>query len=627
MVGSVSRSGWLQKRSGGLWPRWQARYAQLSSGVLYLRHSPTSGKCRTIRITSVSVASREIAVGGEDGAHMQLRCASLGECQQWAQSLQGHLAAPNPPSGQTTPPPQQPPLHAPANTTSLQPAASPPGAHTERRGAAQREAIEMSQVPLEPPMALVARPGREMRTQSYVAGDYSGEFLQGERHGVGRFDYRNGNLYTGAWEHDRKHGFGMLRWSCGDTYTGEWRDNQMCGFGLFHYANGNTYNGQFLADCKHGHGRFLWANGDVYDGEWARDTMAGSGTIAYKNGNVYIGECKANVKHGKGRMKWASGDIYDGEWAAGLLHGRGAFWYADGGHYDGEWRHDRRHGSGAMTHPNNDVYDGSWQDDMRQGHGKCEYANGDKYVGDFVGNLRHGYGVYTAGAAAGGSAGDEYSGYWLDDVKHGHGKYVWADGDVYEGDWERDKRNADGECSYSNGDLYVGQWQDDLRHGWGRLVWADGNTYEGGWKNDNISPGSLGLVKGRVLSRFESSAPSRRERENSAAVSSRPQSGGCSPRFATPGVGYTLFEVPGLQSDGQSDAGSVAGSMVSQQLSLFSAVGGPGSVLDNVNMAVGGLFEALNPAREQEGEQQTDKHPLTEQGENGGKSRLQMHLF
>jgi hypothetical protein len=47
------RSGWLHKRSGGLFPRWQLRHAQCKGGTLYLRHQPTSEKCHTIHVVSV----------------------------------------------------------------------------------------------------------------------------------------------------------------------------------------------------------------------------------------------------------------------------------------------------------------------------------------------------------------------------------------------------------------------------------------------------------------------------------------------------------------------------------------------------------------------------------------------
>ena len=45
---------------------------------------------------------------------------------------------------------------------------------------------------------------------------------------MGRFEYSNGNLFTGAWERDMKYGFGTLKWANGDEYTGEWKENKMC---------------------------------------------------------------------------------------------------------------------------------------------------------------------------------------------------------------------------------------------------------------------------------------------------------------------------------------------------------------------------------------------------------------
>ena len=44
---------------------------------------------------------------------------------------------------------------------------------------------------------------------------------------MGRFEYSNGNLFTGAWERDMKCGFGTLKWANGDEYTGEWKENKM----------------------------------------------------------------------------------------------------------------------------------------------------------------------------------------------------------------------------------------------------------------------------------------------------------------------------------------------------------------------------------------------------------------
>jgi len=51
--------------------------------------------------------------------------------------------------------------------------------------------------------------------------------------------------------------------------------------------------------------------------------------------------------------------------------------------------------------------------------------------------LKHGRGKYVY------SNGDRYEGGWQDDAKHGQGKYFYDDGSVYEGEWKNDERSVD----------------------------------------------------------------------------------------------------------------------------------------------------------------------------------------
>ena len=37
----------------------------------------------------------------------------------------------------------------------------------------------------------------------------------------------------------------------------------------------------------------------------------------------------------------------------------------------------------------------------------------------------------------------------------------YAKGDIYDGQWEEDKKNGRGELHYSNGDYYEGEFVDD----------------------------------------------------------------------------------------------------------------------------------------------------------------------
>uniref|UniRef100_A0A671MUG7 Radial spoke head 10 homolog B n=1 Tax=Sinocyclocheilus anshuiensis TaxID=1608454 RepID=A0A671MUG7_9TELE len=51
--------------------------------------------------------------------------------------------------------------------------------------------------------------------------EYTGEFIQGMRHGQGQFLYASGAVYFGKWKHDKKHGQGMYTFENGRVYEGE----------------------------------------------------------------------------------------------------------------------------------------------------------------------------------------------------------------------------------------------------------------------------------------------------------------------------------------------------------------------------------------------------------------------
>lgn len=83
----------------------------------------------------------------------------------------------------------------------------------------------------------------------------------------------------------------------------------------------------------------------------------------------------------------------------------------------------------------------------------------------------HGEGVYS------------YEG----ELRHGkpnrHGTFRNASGDViYEGEFLDEKELRRGVCNYANGDVYDGQWQNGEKHGRGMLRLANGDIYEGGWR-------------------------------------------------------------------------------------------------------------------------------------------------
>ena len=89
--------------------------------------------------------------------------------------------------------------------------------------------------------------------------------------------------------------------------------------------------------------------------------------------------------------------------------------------------------------------------------------------------------------------GDVYEGGYIDGIKTGKGKYTWPNGNVYEGDWIDDARTGKGKFIWADGDVYEGDFVDGNRTGKGKIIWANGNVYEGDWI-DNSRTG-----KGKVI--------------------------------------------------------------------------------------------------------------------------------
>uniref|UniRef100_A0A7S2QCD6 Uncharacterized protein n=1 Tax=Zooxanthella nutricula TaxID=1333877 RepID=A0A7S2QCD6_9DINO len=132
----------------------------------------------------------------------------------------------------------------------------------------------------------------------FDGGDvYEGEFLDGQRHGSGKYSYANGDRYEGAWREDTMDGQGTMMYAGGSmTYTGEWRNNK-----------------------HHGRGKYVWPHdSEAYEGEFANDDFNGFGRYSYANGEVYEGHFKDSLKHGRGRYIYADGTIaFEGEFRNG----------------------------------------------------------------------------------------------------------------------------------------------------------------------------------------------------------------------------------------------------------------------------------------------------------------------
>jgi len=157
-------------------------------------------------------------------------------------------------------------------------------------------------------------------------GVYAGEVMSGMRHGRGKQNYPNGDVYVGCFKEDKRGGIGRLTLS-GDagSYLGEW-DN----------------------DERNGKGSWTYPNKDVYVGTWKDGLRSGEGRLVMSTGAWYKGEFKNDMYHGKGQMQFENKDTYDGQFVEGKMHGPGTLTTAATGAVDkGVWHMGQRTDGGS----------------------------------------------------------------------------------------------------------------------------------------------------------------------------------------------------------------------------------------------------------------------------------------
>lgn len=120
---------------------------------------------------------------------------------------------------------------------------------------------------------------------------YTGEYLMGNKHGIGSMEYPDGSKYKGSWQHNQRQGVG--------TYT---------------YPSGDKYSGSWVAGKRHGHGAYVskvgrsqyvgvWQNGQLSQGQWVLE-----------NGTIYSGSFNDGIcPSGEGRFDFPGGGQELGE--------------------------------------------------------------------------------------------------------------------------------------------------------------------------------------------------------------------------------------------------------------------------------------------------------------------------
>ena len=150
---------------------------------------------------------------------------------------------------------------------------------------------------------------------------YLKDFVDGSVHMV----FKNGNQYTGRYKEYKRHGEGKMEYGNGNVFEGEW-ENGKPKHGTMTYRNGDEYSGPWKENKREGlNGLFKTRHGDVYQGEWSGDKKNGHGTQNYRNGNQYEGEWKDDKRHGQGTLTLANGNQYKGDWQDNKRNGQGTY--------------------------------------------------------------------------------------------------------------------------------------------------------------------------------------------------------------------------------------------------------------------------------------------------------------
>eukprot|EP01034_Spumella_vulgaris_P031679 gene31679-39129_t len=337
---------------------------------------------------------------------------------------------------------------------------------------------------------------REEEEGEYVR---DGQWAAGKLNGHASVRYPSGEMYTG---------FGVMRYAASsERYEGMWREGFHSGEGVLSCveSNGNLvkiYEGEWLASNFHGTGthynvshnsskrsasitpwnrtasRFHNRQYLSYTGQWQHGARSGTGRCSYKDGAVYDGEWKEDLRVDKGSYRFADDTVYTGGWVQDKMGVSqnpvlGRLQFPDGSVYEGKFQDNSRHGHGTLTSRNGSVYSGQWLNGSQ--HGQGQFTSGideSVYIGSWVANKREGHGVETYPLSK-----ESYSGQWrqneyhttelkawqrgvpYDKTKHGCGVYRYANGDVYEGQWVRGKRQGSGVLTSGRGEeLCNGDW-------------------------------------------------------------------------------------------------------------------------------------------------------------------------
>ncbi|XP_077297979.1 amyotrophic lateral sclerosis 2 [Arctopsyche grandis] len=228
----------------------------------------------------------------------------------------------------------------------------------------------------QPPLIRTALYTFTNKSQLYKDAKYSGRWMNGKMHGIGKIEWPDGKNYYGSFHNNQIHGYGKMEIPNIGLYEGQWKDNLQNGFGIMKYCSGDIYEGYFKDGLAHGYGvrkqgDFTSATATVYMGDWSQGVRHGYGVMDdIGKGEKYLGSWSDNKKHGCGLIVTLDGIYYEGVFTNDMLTGHGVMIFEDGTHYEGEFRSAGVFsGKGTLTFSSGDriegMLSGAWTEGVK----------------------------------------------------------------------------------------------------------------------------------------------------------------------------------------------------------------------------------------------------------------------
>lgn len=317
-----------------------------------------------------------------------------------------------------------------------------------------------------------------------LPGEYTGEELDGERHGHGLYRWSNDVWYEGDYFHGKRQGKGTMHYPDG-YYIGDWVNGIEQGKGKYCFNNGDIYEGDFLDGDIEGNGVYIWhGDGSKYIGEWKHNQRHGKGIMFYSDKDWYEGQWSEGAENGIGTRHFDNGDIYVGEWQQGSLTGKGKYTSeSDKYTYEGNFLNFLMHGYGKKVLPNGDVYEGEFVEDRVCGKGRYTCSDdGSWFYGDWKNDVR----VYGEMHFATNNFAQYHIGEYQNGKINGHGVLFDHGERIYEGEFVDGKAQGQGTYYFDDGSYYEGSFANNNFHGLGVLHDSDGTITKGVWNNGEL---------------------------------------------------------------------------------------------------------------------------------------------